>query len=198
MDKFQNKYRIPSARATWWKYDAEGIYFITICTAKRDCIFGDIQNGKMKLSCLGEIVLEEWNKSFALRKELFCDCFIIMPNHIHGILRIENIATDKNDVKTHDRASLPNNASLQNNVEKSGVAHRTPKSISSFVAGFKSSATKHINEYKNTPKIPVWQSRFHDNIIVNEQSYQVIAAYILSNPLKWDEDTFNPDNQNKK
>jgi REP element-mobilizing transposase RayT len=89
MSKYLNKYRNESFRAQWWDYSNVGSYFITICTADRKLILGEISNKEMHLSPIGEIVFEEWNKSFEIRKELFCDIFVIMPNHIHAILRIE-------------------------------------------------------------------------------------------------------------
>jgi len=118
-EKLQNKYRIPSARAPWWDYGNPGIYFITICTHGRDRIFGAITNGRMNLSTIGKITDEEWHKSFEIRAEFFCDSFVIMPNHIHAILRIE--------------------------------PQRSPKSISSFVAGFKSAATAQLHHCTTAP-----------------------------------------------
>lgn len=170
MKKFQNKYRIPSARAPFWDYSDDGCYFITICTADRECLFGNIINQAVWLSQAGEIVRDEWNRSFEIRNELFCDAFVIMPNHIHAILRIST------PVETHGRASLP----------PGGIAHRPPKSISSFVAGFKSSATKRINEYRQTPGKPVWQTRFHDRIIRGPDEYDRIRDYIEKNVERWD------------
>jgi len=221
MDKFQNKYRIPSARLQGWDYSQNGVYFITICTAGRECLFGDIivetydvethGRASLRLSAIGQIVNHEWDKSFEIRSELFCDAFIIMPNHIHAILRIENINLDSHGlhglhvethgldglhvethgldglhVETHGRASLQ----TQQIIQRTGVAYRSPKSISSFVAGFKSSATKHINELRGTPKLPVWQPRFHDHIIRNDAEYQRIANYIDTNPENWETDNF--------
>ncbi len=90
VDRFQQKYRIPSARASCWNYANAGLYFITICTVRREQLFGKIKNRKMYLSPIGEIVQQEWDRSFEIRTELFHDAFVIMPNHIHAILRIEN------------------------------------------------------------------------------------------------------------
>jgi REP element-mobilizing transposase RayT len=84
-EKFQNRYRIPSARLQNWDYSANAEYFITICTANRECLFGKIENGEMFLSGFGKIVDQEWGKSFEMRKELFCDAFVIMPNHCKGL-----------------------------------------------------------------------------------------------------------------
>ena len=87
-EKFRNLFRIPSARAPWWDYKNPGLYFITICTYGHECVFGKIVDGNMVLSPIGKIMEEEWHKSFEIRTELFCDSFVIMPNHIDAILRI--------------------------------------------------------------------------------------------------------------
>lgn len=189
MEKFKNTYRIPSARAPWWDYSWQGCYFITICTAHHECIFGKISNGQMQPSSIGEIVLREWEQSFQIRAELFCNAFVLMPNHLHAIVRIENSAPPTIPaaaVETHGRASLQ----MPQPPANTGIAYRLPRSISSFVAGFKSFTTKRINEFRNTPKIPVWQSRFHDHIIRNDDEYHRIANYIRTNPEKWENDKF--------
>ena len=191
----RRKYRIASARAAWWDYSREGRYFITVCTANRKCLFGQILQGELYASPIGEIVLQEWEKSFEVRQELFCDAFVLMPNHLHAILRIENenaephgsaaVLPDPSDIpevsggmKPHDRAAVQ-------------PPRRSPRSISSFMAGFKSSATKMINEYRNTPGQPVWQARFHDHIIRNDTEYRRISDYIINNPVNWRYDKFN-------
>ena len=190
MEIFHNKYRIPSVRAKWWDYSSTGIYFITICTAGHISYFGEISNKKMILSETGILVLEEWNKSFNIRKELFCDVYVIMPNHIHAILRIE-----KDDlVETHGCASLSSNdlviethrrASLQNG--HYGIAYRSPKSIASFVAGFKSAVTVNARQiYADFG----WQTRFYDHIIRVDAEYQRIAEYIENNSANWNKDKF--------
>jgi len=187
MYKFKNKYRIPSARAPFWDYATEGAYYITMCTFHRKPIFGCIINNRVFLSPLGEIVQHEWNRSFEIRKELFCDTFVIMPNHLHAILRIDHPAEthgrEKSVVETHGRASLHH--------YNYGIAYRPCKSISSFVAGFKSSVTRKINAFRQTPFEPVWQSRFHDHIIRDEEEYDRIQLYIVNNPANWNIDEFS-------
>ncbi|MBW7899065.1 Transposase IS200 like protein [Candidatus Brocadiaceae bacterium B188] len=188
MEKFKKTYRIPSARAPWWNYSWRGCYFITVCTAHHACVFGKISDGQMLPSPIGEIVLLEWERSFQMRAELFCNAFVLMPNHLHAIVRIVN-SDPTVTVETHGRASLqtPKQSPTPMNT---GIAYRSPRSISSFVAGFKSSATKRINEFRNTPKTPVWQSRFHDHIIRNVDEYHWIAHYIRTNPENWENDKF--------
>jgi len=199
MDKFQNKYRIPSARAQWWDYSNDGYYFITVCTKNMQNHIGEIADEKMNLSAIGEIILNEWNKSFEIRKELFCIIYVLMPNHLHAILRIAHVethgrASENAQIETHGRASVQSQGRA---AEKSpGVAYRTPKSISSFMGGFKSSATTQINIYRNTPKMPFWQPRFHDHIIRNEIEYQRIFNYIGTNIENWKQDKFfKPENE---
>jgi putative transposase len=195
LDKFQNKYRIDSARAGWWDYSASGKYFITICTDGHEHLFGKIRNGEMNLSEIGMIVNQEWYRSFEIRSELFSDSFVIMPNHIHAILRIENNESMDGIVETHGRASLHNGrASLRGPAslkQSCGVAFRPPKSISSFIAGFKSVATKRINEFRKTPRSPVWQPRYYDHLIRDTGEFERINKYILDNPQNWKHDDFN-------
>ena len=229
--KFQDKYRILSARLRNWDYSAEGIYFITICTAGHDCYFGGIVNKKMVLSNIGSLVQFEWEKSFVIRAELFCDYFVIMPNHIHAILHIGNGVCEQtnelhnrnmynilpgNDVETDgrpylqisDRPSLQISNCLplqksdypsihhdiitknQTSPSKFGVAYRPPKSISSFVAGFKSAVT--VNARKIHADFG-WQTRFHDHIIHADPEYHRIADYIENNPANWENDQFFKD-----
>jgi len=87
---FQNKYRIASARLCTWNYANEGMYFVTICTAGRRCYFGSITKGEMHLSPLGKIAESEWIKTPALRPDMNLELgeFVVMPNHVHGIIMI--------------------------------------------------------------------------------------------------------------
>lgn len=124
-----------------------------------------------------------WEKSFEIRKELICDRYVIMPNHIHGIIIIDD--NDDVDVETHGRASLHKS-------QHNGVAIRIPQSVSSFIAGFKSAATKQINIFRGSPGVPIWQSRFYDHIVRNENDLNRIRKYIINNPINWISDQANP------
>ena len=192
VEKFKNKYRIQSARASWWDYSNEGLYFITICTVGRECLLGKIESGEMFLSDLGKIVKEEWEKSFEIRSELICDKYVIMPNHIHAIIEIkkDSYVDPHGSAANKNESNLVKPQGLAALSKKNGIAHRPPKSISSFVAGFKSAATIKINKYRNKPKLPVWQTRFHDRIIRDFDEYHGIQNYIIENPEKWINDKF--------
>ncbi|SRR5579884_170329 len=172
MDLYKNKYRIGSTRLKDWDYSSNGYYFVTICTKNRECFFGNIVDGKMILSEIGKIVLKEWQRTEQIRKNVRLDEWIIMPNHIHGIVVIDN-----GNVETHCNASLQQKYPENN--------------LSFIVRGFKSISTKriHMSGFHNF----AWQSRFYDHIIRDENSLQKIREYINNNPIKWDVDENNPD-----
>jgi len=160
-DLFHEKYRVPSARAPWHDYSAEGTYALTICTAAREPILSNILQGEVCLTLAGKIAQDEWEKSFLLRDKLSCDAYVFMPNHIHAIVRIRQ--------------------SQAENSQQRSALEREPKSISSFIACFKASATRRIRS--DIPAIQaVWQSRFYDHIIRSKDEYAFILDYIRRNP----------------
>jgi REP element-mobilizing transposase RayT len=166
---FFGRFLNQSIRSPFWNYSSNGYYFLTLISFDRENLFGEIKEGIMNLSAFGKIVDQEWNISFKIRPELSCDIYIIMPDHIHAIVQIDGV---------------PNYYSTNRNFSNCGIQYRQPKSISSFIAGFKSSATSKINRLRNTPDKPVWQSRFHDHVIRNQDDYNQKYNYILQNPLK--------------
>jgi len=163
-----------STRLNRYDYSQAGAYFVTICARERECLFGDIVDGEMRLNEYGTIVEAEWARSSEIRKEIEMDEFIVMPNHVHGIVMI----------KWHLPVGANGRSPLQ----------MTPKSISSFMSGFKSSVTKIINEHRNTPALPVWQRNYYEHVIRNEEDLTRIRKYIVENPLKWGDDEDNPAN----
>ncbi len=192
MEKYKNKYRIESNRRRGWNYANEGAYFITIVTANRECVFGDVVNGEIRYSQLGQIAYDEFMKSFEIRHELQIGAFCLMPNHLHAILILDNddFVGMHDSVETHGRASLQS--------QSNGIAYRSPKSISSFVAQYKSSVVSRYDDWVDTVGMgkkynrqnPLWQSNYHDHIIRDEQEYSKIMEYIINNPLKWNDDCY--------
>ncbi|MDJ0692227.1 MAG: transposase [Xenococcaceae cyanobacterium MO_188.B32] len=121
-----------------YDYSQSGIYFLTICTYKKQCLFGEIHQRKMLLNQIGKIVAQEWLKSADIRQELRLDEWIIMPNHLHGIV----VITNDDEGAGVEGASL---APLQQDKSPQGRSmQRKPRSLSTFVWGFKSSVTKRI------------------------------------------------------
>ncbi len=179
MDKFKNKYRISSTRLQSWNYGANGAYFITICTHKREHFFGKIINGEMKLNDLGELAESEWIKTIELRPDMNLEmgAFVIMPNHFHAIIIIGD--------NEYNRTGAMHCACASNKQNKFGSQS---KNLASIIRGFKSSITTNARKLGNSNF--AWQTRFHDHIIRNGRSFENIQNYIINNPKKWQEDTF--------
>jgi REP element-mobilizing transposase RayT len=199
MDKFQGKYRIPSARATWWDYAGNGLYFITICTAGRAHCFGKIAGDEMQLSPIGEMALQCWLEIPHHFPFVKLHAFVVMPNHVHGILEIarsglaNNELADTHPVETQNFASLqqypPPPSSPSPSPPPSGTNKFGPQSrnLSSIIRGYKIG----VKKYATMNKIDfTWQSRFHDHIIRNDHEYHRIHDYIIKNPGNWKRDIF--------
>lgn len=185
------KHHRRSIRLKDYDYSAGGAYFITICTFQRQCLFGNITNAEMELSPLGKIVANEWLRTPQIRPNFELNEWIVMPNHIHGIIII-NSPKQSNDgfVGAHS-APLPDIS-----VQK-GIAYRRPRSLSSFISGFKSATTKQINIQRDAAGTPTWQRNYYDHIIRNDKSLQYIRQYIQNNPATWQDDQLNPNNLSK-
>ncbi|QOW09198.1 transposase [Kaistella flava (ex Peng et al. 2021)] len=215
MDKYKNKYRIQSARATWWNYGWAGAYFITICTKNRNHYFGGINQGeknKMNLSNCGILADVFWHeiKNHAQNVEL--GAFVVMPNHIHGILILGEDSEsgadseDTGDMRdTRDiaetghapsvprlglRSQLKSNDNSQFNEDFESIkspSRMGKNTVSSIIGSYKSAVTKNANRLGLEF---AWQERFHDHIIRNDGEYQRINDYIESNINHWNEDKF--------
>ena len=168
-----------SIRLTEYDYSQPGAYFITICTYKKQPWFGEIRHTKMHLNQLGKIVAQEWLRTPKLRPEIILDEWIIMPNHLHGII----IITDA--VLAHQQASP------KLSLSESSQLGRKSYSIPSIIAGFKSATTKQINERRGTPKKQLWQRNYYESIVLNFDKLDGVRDYIKNNPLNWYQDSEN-------
>ena len=174
-----DKYHRQSIRLKDYDYTQSGAYFVTICTHKRECVLGDVVNGEMRLNELGQVVEMEWLKTAEIRDNVELDEFVVMPNHIHGIVVIT-----ESHVGATGWSPLP-----------TGPA---PKSLGAIIAGFKSVVTKCINEMRHTPGIPIWQRNYYEHIIRDEDDLHQIQLYIVNNPLRWELDSENPKNMKRR
>ena len=172
-----DRHRRRSIRLRQHDYSLGGSYFITICTHDRDCLFGDVVEGEMRLNPLGEIAREEWHGSAGLRPGLALDTFVVMPNHVHSIVTI--IAAD--DVGAHSNAPS-RDTSFQ----------RSPRSVATFIGGFKGAVTRRVNALRDTTGSQVWQRNYYEHVIRDEDEFQRIRWYIEDNPRRWSEDEYNP------
>lgn len=173
-DKFQNKYRIPSARLQNWDYGSNGAYFITICTHNREHYFGKIVDGIMQLNDIGKLAQQYWMEIPNHFSFIALDNFVVMPNHIHGILIIDKMDNDGDGIGTIRTAAA--------------TKKWKPQTIGSIINQYKRICT--INARKIHSDF-AWQTRFHDHIIRNTHEHQRIQNYIANNPVNWNNDTFH-------
>lgn len=170
-----------SIRLKGYDYSQAGLYFITICCANRECLFGEIKNNEMILNDAGKIANECWLEIPKHFPNAILHEHIVMPNHIHGIIEL---------------ATVENFQPQRNEFQK-----MIPRSIGSIVKGYKIGITKWFRNPVGAENSPVgaenllplqkiWQRNYHEHIIRNEKSYQIISEYIMNNPAKWKDDKF--------
>ncbi|MGN1193952.1 MAG: transposase [Acutalibacteraceae bacterium] len=156
-------------------YSSNGKYFITICTYGKGYFFGEIVNGVINLSVLGKIAEEEIHNVNLKRAHQYIEIekYVVMPNHIHMIISIYK-------------------PDLFHEYQKEKFSVPTSESISAVVRSYKSAVSKRVHEISDGTNIPytVWQPRYYDNVIKNEEAYRKICEYIETNPLRWKEDRF--------
>lgn len=202
MQRFENKYRIPSNRAPFWDYGWNAMYFITICTQNRAHWFGEITKGVMYLSEIGQIAQNEWLKTFEIRPDmnLWMGEYVVMPNHFHAIIGIgENQFNRKRGAQrggdamhcvstTNANALATTNANTKTRAQKTkNLFGPQSKNLGSIIRGFKIGVKVSAQQIHSNF---AWQSRYHDHIIRNERVFLRITQYIKNNPAHWKKDTF--------
>ncbi len=179
-----------SIRLTGYDYTQNGNYFLTICTRNRECLFGEVHDGKMYLSNYGRIVNECWQKIPDHFPQIVLHEYVIMPNHVHGIVEINNpqstgtnmgMCTDTVGVGANVVGVGANNYSPLRTPQSRPCG--TSRTVGSVVRGFKIGVTKQMG-------FSPWQRNYYEHIIRNNESYKHIVKYIVQNPLKWEEDCF--------
>lgn len=157
-----------------YDYSQNGAYFVTICAINRDCIFGNILVGQGLCSChlsaIGKIIEEEIIGLSKRYRPLEISKYVIMPNHIHLIINILNERQEQSPCPT----------------------------LGNIVCSLKSITTKHANFMDNRPGRIIWQYRYHDHIIRDDSEYRQIWQYIDENPIQWELDEYNPQNNPKE
>ena len=169
-----------SIRLPDYDYAQTGAYFVTICTYDRLCLLGEILGCEMALTRAGQVVLECWNDLANHYSHVETGEFIVMPNHVHGII----VLTDqqrKNPIADNVGAGF-----------KPAPTRRHP--LSEIVRAFKTFSSRRINEHRGSPGVPVWQRNYYERVIRNEQELDSVRQYIVDNPAEWAEDAENPRN----
>ncbi len=174
-----------------------GVYFVTICTQDRQCLFGEVVNGEMQLNDVGEIFTACWHDLPDHFPHVALDAFVVMPNHVHGIIFINDQVNKNITSQVHNRRGeamlrpyTPFNIPYTASGTRSG-------SLGAIIQNFKSYSTRHINTLCDTPGLPVWQRNYYDHIIRNDADLDRTRHYIVTNPLQWDGDQLHPDNPSK-
>ena len=169
-----DKHHRRSIRLPGYDYSRAGAYFVTICVQDRACLFGDIADGVMRLNDAGRVVERCWHEIPIHFPHVELDEFVIMPNHVHGIIVIV-----ENHVAAKNFSPLP---------ERRPAG--TSGTIGSIIRGFKIGVTKWFRE--NTVVQTVWQRNYYEHIIRNDESLNRIREYIANNPREWEIDQENP------
>lgn len=189
MNKYNpNIHHRRSIRLKGYDYAQAGLYFITICCQDRICRFGRVENGKMILNEYGIIARDEWLKTPEIRQNIALGAYVIMPNHIHGIIHLSG----RGELHSPNMTNTPNTSESHSPEMHRGEFNsplRSPsQTVGAIVRGYKSSVTKQLGTLGFTEKL--WQRNYYEHIIRNEQSYQTISDYIINNPVKWQDDKF--------
>jgi len=209
-DDIRHLHHRHSIRLKYYDYSLDGLYFVTICTYEKKCLFGCVRQGEITSSQIGKIIEEEWLKLNNRFPNVILHDYVVMPNHFHCIIQIANpvgamaLPCPMNGNIEH-LASMNENLSPKNNttsVPQMGKANVGGKAeplplrvrLGDIIGAFKSITTKRVNVIRYTTGKRLWQRNFFEHIIRSDQSYTKISEYIATNPNRWDDDCMNPDN----
>ena len=171
-------HRRRSIRLPDYDYTQAGTYFVTICAQGRRCLFGEVVDGEMLLNPFGRIAHQCWMSLPDHFVRLSLDEAVVMPNHVHGIFCIvEDGRGTACRAPTMERFAQP-----------------VSGSIPTIIRSFKSAVTRAINQLRNTPGTPIWQSNYYERVIRDDKELAAIRQYIVGNPAKWLEDGEYPQN----
>ena len=155
-----------SLRLKGYDCSQAGAYFVTICSHKQQPLFGKIMGGEMQLNLLGQLVYAEWQKTAVVRPNVYLDAFVVMPNHLHGIILNDDVGATR-------RVALTKATTLQKG------------SLGAIVGQFKSRVTKRYRRFPNSDLIPIWQRNYYEQIIRNGRHLTAVQQYIYNNPANW-------------
>jgi putative transposase len=171
--KFRGKYRIDSVRLQRWDYASNGAYFITMCTQNRVHYFGQIKEGKMHLSVLGQLAEQYWLEIVDRFPFVRLGNFVVMPDHMHGILMIEKPEEQLVPIP-YDPA--PRGGCTGN---KNPMLH---KNIATMIRWYKGRCSFEMRKHHAGFE---WQASFYDRIIRSGRQFRNVQRYIKNNPAKW-------------
>jgi putative transposase len=157
-----------SIRLQGYDYTQPGVYFFTICTQDRQCLFGRVVNGSVELSGDGVVAQECWEELPAHCHHVTLDTFVVMPNHVHGILVIADHVIDTISESQKEQFGKP-----------------IAGSIPTIIRLYKAAVTRRVNQRHGTPGARIWQRNYHEQIVRDDRSLHQIRNYIVYNPPRW-------------
>jgi REP element-mobilizing transposase RayT len=185
-----DKHHRRSIRLKEYDYRQAGAYFVTICTWQRESLLGEVINDAMELSRYGETVQFNWDILLKRYPNIELDAFIVMPNHIHGIILL-----NENDL---ERAGLERlSVSASKSSVKPAPTNYKIYGLSEIIRGFKTFSARRINQLRSQPGLSVWQRGYYEHVIRNQESLTAIREYIINNPLGWEKDGLYANNLSK-
>ncbi len=185
------EYNPHSSRLKGHDYTQPGAYFVTICTYERMCFFGEIKEGRMFLNKYGSIVHSCWQEIPHHFHDVKPSPFVVMPNHVHGIISISKpLPSSVLCVETYRLIGTV--SGIQNTNEE--FQKPVPNSLPTIIRSFKSAVTKRLNELGENLPVTVWQRNYYEHVIRNEKELNQTTQYINSNPVTWETDENHPIN----
>jgi len=175
-----------SIRLKGYNYTSSGAYFVTMCTRDQACTLGDIVRGAVVLSNIGRIVAQSWMWLGDHHPYVDLDAWVIMPNHIHGIVVILD-----DDIVSRDRRGGCRGDPCRGGSRTAPTAAKR-KPLGRLIGAFKTVSTKRINEIRCTPGDRFWQRNYWEHIIRDESSLAQIRQYVINNPARWVDDRLHP------
>jgi REP element-mobilizing transposase RayT len=172
MSLYQDKYRIESTRLRGWDYGSRGWYFVTICAQSHAHIFGEVENGAVQLSPIGQIAESEVQELSHHYHNVQIDEHVVMPNHLHAIVMIDGMHC----FSPRAKMGPPVN-------DTAGFVSPAAGSLSAIIRSYKAGVTRRCREHGL--KHVIWQSRFHDHLLRGDAVINAVRDYIRNNPTNW-------------
>ncbi len=211
-----------SIRLKGYDYTQQGAYFVTLVTQGRECLFGEIVNGEMRLNEFGAFVAACWKELPQHFRNADLDEFVMMPNHLQGIVVLMwdaygdgrgrgealtdtsayrvtsanvNASPQQSDpFASHETSANANASPLRASTAPERPHGTKPRSLNAIVQNFKSVTSRKINQRRDTQGTIIWQRDYFERVIRNENELNKIREYILNNPAAWESDNENPRN----
>lgn len=180
-----------SIRLPDYDYSQAGYYFITVCVQNRTCLLGEINNGTMQLNLAGQQIEQSWQWLAQQYPYVTLDEYIVMPNHFHGILKIDTAGRGASRcAPTMDNTKSDTSRCALTMSDTSKFTMIKP--LGQLIGAFKTVSTKQINLMQNTLGLKLWQRNYWEHVIRNEARLQFIRQYIANNPQTWELDRLHP------